>query len=260
MKVIFSRKGFDSAAGGCPSPIVDGRAKSLPIPAVGDPRRPWIKVKTRTRYCDLGLETFLSKAGSSKVFPEDLCHHDPMFHDGWCWFGQCDAAQSHLINQRVCEGDIFLFFGLFKCPETGERHHRIFGYLEVAGSGSPNVVIDTPQWRTPRWEHPHFIEEFPENNCLWFGPGQADARAIPTLRLTAPDAQNRSSHWLVPAWLRECGLSYHDADWRWGAVEAKSGSIALRSVGRGQEFVCDIGDRADAYDWVRARVTEITDN
>ena len=34
MKLIFSRKGFDSSAGGIPSPILpDGRMISLPIPA-----------------------------------------------------------------------------------------------------------------------------------------------------------------------------------------------------------------------------------
>jgi Nucleotide modification associated domain 3 len=32
MKVVFSRKGFNSSAGGAPSPIIDGRPISLPIP------------------------------------------------------------------------------------------------------------------------------------------------------------------------------------------------------------------------------------
>ncbi|WP_311061003.1 hypothetical protein [Pseudomonas aeruginosa] len=32
MKLIFSRKGFDSSAGGVPSPIVEGRPISFPIP------------------------------------------------------------------------------------------------------------------------------------------------------------------------------------------------------------------------------------
>ncbi len=33
MRIILSRKGFDSSAGGCPSPIFpDGRLFSLPIP------------------------------------------------------------------------------------------------------------------------------------------------------------------------------------------------------------------------------------
>ena len=34
MKVILSRKGFDSSNGGCPSPILsDGTLLSLPIPS-----------------------------------------------------------------------------------------------------------------------------------------------------------------------------------------------------------------------------------
>ena len=44
--------------------------------------------------------------------------------------GQCGAAQSHLANQGVGEGDVFLFFGLF-AGENGARHHRIFGWLEA---------------------------------------------------------------------------------------------------------------------------------
>jgi hypothetical protein len=32
VRIIFSRKGFDSASGGCPSPIVDGMPIPLPIP------------------------------------------------------------------------------------------------------------------------------------------------------------------------------------------------------------------------------------
>ena len=35
MKLILSRKGFDSANGGCPSPILDSRLCSLPIPDPG---------------------------------------------------------------------------------------------------------------------------------------------------------------------------------------------------------------------------------
>ncbi|MBA3801209.1 MAG: hypothetical protein H0X18_19410 [Geodermatophilaceae bacterium] len=40
MKLILSRKGFDSAAGGCPSPILeDGSMLSLPIPDRTSPIR-----------------------------------------------------------------------------------------------------------------------------------------------------------------------------------------------------------------------------
>ena len=37
MKLILSRKGFDSAHGGCPSPILDGHLCPLPIPDAGAP-------------------------------------------------------------------------------------------------------------------------------------------------------------------------------------------------------------------------------
>ena len=44
MRVIFSRKGFDSSAGGCPSPIIDGQPISLPIPT---------RMPSPVRYVDL---------------------------------------------------------------------------------------------------------------------------------------------------------------------------------------------------------------
>ncbi len=47
MKVILSRKGFDSQYGGKPSPILpDGRLISLPIPSQDD----------KLRYSDLSLD------------------------------------------------------------------------------------------------------------------------------------------------------------------------------------------------------------
>ncbi|MGH6672610.1 MAG: hypothetical protein ACRECV_11660 [Xanthobacteraceae bacterium] len=46
MKITFSRKGFDSAAGKAPSPIIEGEPISLPIPT----RR-----RSETSYRLLGL-------------------------------------------------------------------------------------------------------------------------------------------------------------------------------------------------------------
>ena len=54
-----------------------------------------------------------------------------MFWEDRCAFGQTSAAQSHLKNNGVGEGDVFLFFGLFAEVGTGDPHHRIFGYLKV---------------------------------------------------------------------------------------------------------------------------------
>ena len=52
MKIIFSRKGFDTKFGGAPSPIIDGVPYSLPIPT-GD----YPSVST---YRDLNLGAALS--------------------------------------------------------------------------------------------------------------------------------------------------------------------------------------------------------
>ena len=50
MKVILSRKGFDSSNGGCPSPILpDGTLLSLPIPTDDRDRRS--HTVTLTRIC-----------------------------------------------------------------------------------------------------------------------------------------------------------------------------------------------------------------
>ena len=123
MRIIFSRKGFDSSSGGGPSPIVDGRPLSLPIPA---------GTASTTSYGDLGLGEQAAKASRGKLGANDLCHHDPMFRDdGTCIFGQHSAAQTHLEGRGVGLGDVFLFFGLFAEEETREPHHRIFGYLKV---------------------------------------------------------------------------------------------------------------------------------
>ncbi len=105
MKIVFSRKGFDSSAGGGPSPIVEGRPVSLPIPA---------GTASRTTYGALGLGELASRASRGKLDAGDLCHHDPMFcENGTCVFGQHSAAQTHLEGQGVGIGDVFVFFGLF---------------------------------------------------------------------------------------------------------------------------------------------------
>src|SRR4029450_11040295 len=90
MKIVFSRKGFDSGAGGAPSPIMEGRPISLPIPT---PRR------SLTTYAALGLGEIVEQVTKGRLSRSSLCHYDPMFEAGRCAFGQTGAAQSHLRNQ-----------------------------------------------------------------------------------------------------------------------------------------------------------------
>ena len=238
MRIIFSRKGFDSAAGGGPSPIIDGRPISLPIPSGGH---------SRTSYGDLGLGKHANRASRGKLRAGDLCHHDPMFLEGGtCHFGQCSAAQTHLQNQGVREGDTFLFFGLFRDEETGEPHHRIFGYLEVEemvelSRGASLSLVDLG--------HPHALGMHAKNDCIYSGPGATAKCASAALRLTVEGGP--PSLWNRPAWLKPGGLSYHDRADRW----LRGGG--LRSVARGQEFVADIGRRKAPREWLAGILDEI---
>ncbi len=242
MRIVFSRKGFDSSAGGGPSPIVDGRPISLPIPA---------GAASVTSYGDLGLGEHAARASRGRVGVDDLCHNDPMFvrppgSGGECLFGQCGAAQTHLERQGVGLGDVFVFFGLFAEEETHEPHHRIFGYLRVEeivrlNDGAPDDLRSAG--------HPHALAMHHSNDVIWRGPGRVADRASPALRLTVPGGP--PSLWQRPAWLKRGGLSYHDREDRW----LRGGR--LRSVARGQEFVADVGRRKAPREWLETVIAEI---
>ena len=234
MRVVFSRKGFDSAAGGAPSPIVDGIPVSLPIPAAD---------RSVTSYADLGLGSLVEQCTRGRITGSSLCHHDPMFENGRCAFGQTGAAQTHLANNGVGKGDVFLFFGLFADLESTNRHHRIFGYLrvdDVVNLGARSSAKFQPAGFSIR--HPHTIGRWHENNTLYVGNGLNARNDSPALRLSVPDGP--ISRWCIPAWLRDTGLTYHADPRRWRA------DGTLDTVPRGQEFIADISTNPIAKDWV----------
>jgi len=241
MRLIFSRKGFDSTYGGAPSPIIAGRPHSLPIPGQhGEP----------TTYGQLGLGGTVADITRGRMGGTHACHDDPMFADGQCWFGQSGAAQGHLRKQDVSEGDVFLFFGLFAEPDTQERHHRLFGYMHVSCYGAPDRIGSHPNWNAPPRPHPHFSGEWGSANTIYHGPGAVARHAGSALRLTRAGGPLNS--WIVPPWLRRFGLSYHGKAERW------IGPDGLNSARRGQEFVCDIGDAQDPRRWLEQIIGEMT--
>ena len=240
MRIVFSRKGFDSTAGGCPSPIVDGVPVSLPIPA---------QDRSRTTYAGRGLGVLVEQATRGRIGAHDLCHDDPMFSGAHCWFGQAGAAQSHLARNGVGIGDVFLFFGLFADPHTGERHHRIYGHMRVACHGSPDIVRQASQWKEPPRPHPHDLGDWGRHNVLYHGPGTMARSASAALRLTRAGGPLR--HWAVPAWLRRRGLTYHARPERW----PRPGELI--SASRGQEFICDIGRSRQARQWLATIIAAI---
>ena len=238
LKIVFSRKGFDSASGGGPSPIVNGVPVSLPIPA---------GCASATSYGALGLGEHAAKASKGTIGQSDLCHHDPMFcDDGICVFGQHSAAQTHLENEGVGIGDVFLFFGLFADEHSGEPHHRIFGYLKVDAvialkDGAPDNLIAL--------NHPHALKMHSANDVIWRGEGRTAKHANDALRLTVPGGP--VTLWHRPEWLKRGDLSYHNRADRW----LRGGK--LKSVARGQEFVADIGRRKAPREWLDAIIAEI---
>ncbi len=230
MKIILSRKGFDSSSGGGASPIVEGRPLSLPIPAGAG--RPGVA------YGELGLAAHVHGASRGRLGAKDIAHHDPMFRDdGTCLFGQCGAAQSHLQNRGVGTGDLFLFFGLFRDGRE-KPHHRIFGWLwveQIVRHGDPVMA------GLRALGHPHALEPHGSNDAIYCGAGGAAHASHPELRLSLPDGP--PSLWHIPEWIERSGLSYHDRADRW------RGDGVLQSVARGQEFVADAGDDAAAHAW-----------
>jgi Nucleotide modification associated domain 3 len=242
MKIIFSRKGFDSTSGGAPSPIIDGVPYGLPIPTDRYP--------SASTYRHLGLGDALSKVKSkSKV--DDPCHEDPMFWDDRCAFGQTGASQGILKNKGVREGDVFLFFGLFKELGSDDRHHRIFCYLKV----EKKFAIDPPAKGEEVWcrlkvegaprRHPHTIAtwdnggKWHKNNTIYMGRGRKAKKACDILRLTKPGGP--ASYWCVPQWFRETELTQRS--WRW----REDGKL---HVVVGQEFVTDVGDLPEPKEWL----------
>lgn len=249
MKIVLSRKGFDSGSGGGPSPIVTGCPVSLPIP--GPVGEPWC-------YADLThplagpLAPLAAAASKGRIDAETPAHADPVLplDPGPAVLGQHGAAQAHLENQGVGSGDLFVFFGLFATRDV-PPHHRIFAMMRIE-----RVIKLGPQPAANSWRkaglsqpHPHCIrQDLGRNNALWLGHGRLARNAAPALRLSNPGAS--PSDWRVPEWMAQHGLSYHQRKDRWGAVS--DGQQDLRAVARGQEFVCDVGGSRPARAWCDA--------
>ncbi|OON87418.1 hypothetical protein BXO88_03850 [Oribacterium sp. C9] len=170
MKVILSRKGFDSANGGIVSPIFeDGTMVSFPIPS-----------DDKDTYEDLQYNGIsYSKILADLKYKGGIhCHVDPDLDQsrrinkisGWePAFGQIDASASYLKNIGVEEGDLFLFFGNFHRVMKENGHYKyvrrtgdfyndkdlqvIWGYLQVG------EILDNPEKIKEITWHPHACDK-----------------------------------------------------------------------------------------------------
>ena len=262
MKVILSRKGFDASYGGYPSPIFpDGGLISLPILLNDDGMKysdlKWENDKT---YYDL-----MKDLNIKTINENSKCHLDPDIYKnvrkreiGWkAAFGQIGAAQSHLKNQGIEIGDLFLFFGWFRHMKEEENRklsyygpdlHVIFGYLQIGEIMNVQENTTVPDWLK---EHPHcapntrtiktntiyisrdrlsFNEDF-----LGYGIFDYDESLVLT-----KEGHSRT-RWSLPDFFKEVRMSYHSKNsWR---------NDYFQSASRGQEFVIEGNHKIE--NWVK---------
>lgn len=271
MRLVLSRKGFDSSYGGVASPILpDGEMVSLPIP------QPDRLTFGEVSYRGASLGDVSASLTRGRIGPTTRVHLDPDLRpearprssDWLPAFGQSDAAARHLDLQGVREGDLFLFFGWFRktqgqFPALTFVHeapdlHVLFGWLQVGGVLRPGNPI--PPWLQ---SHPHVSDPPPAprpNNIYVASPalriagveldlpgGGVFSRYSPSLQLTDPDAPSRST-WRVPSWFAGAPpLTYHANPRRW---RVREGHAILDTVGRGQEFVLDCSARKASRTWL----------
>jgi Nucleotide modification associated domain 3 len=277
VKIIFSRKGFDSTSGGKPSPILpDGRMVSLPIPDKNSPI-----CYSEISWQEFNLGNLVSSLTKGKIPSTYRAHLDPDLRSDSLprlpeWkpiFGQTGSAQGHLRNNGVSVGDIFLFFGLFRHVISGPdkiewntespQRHVFWGWLQI----DEVLKVDDCDHSRYKWAeyHPHFYRTNNSNNTLYVAqkhltlPGlemeeMAGAGVFPCysdkLQLTAPFAAT-PSHWKLPQWFYPRNgkppITYHANLTRWQRTDF--GTI-LNAVTRGQEFILDCEEYPEAIVWL----------
>lgn len=197
MKVILSRKGFDSANGGIASPIFeDGTMLSFPIPSKDHDKD---KIAYEELTCNkILLNELLENLGYKG---DKYCHLDPDLDStrrvvsvkGWKpAFGQINQSASYLLNNKIDKGDLFLFFGNFRHvvesdgkykfarrnknsedPYYGREMQAIWGYLQVG-----EIISEAKKQKEFFW-HPHACNKrilgnnnliFTAAKCLSFAP------------------------------------------------------------------------------------------
>lgn len=258
MKIIFSRKGFDSSYGGGASPIMpNDDLVSLPIPAADN--------EEGVMYSDVHYQdrNYLELMQDLQVkLPDNgLCHLDPDLIrearprlSGWHGaFGQQGAAQSHLQNEGVGVGDLFLFFGSFKRTRMDEPlrfekdhvRHVIFGYLKIGAVLRPHQDPVDACYNS----HPHLQnkERYQKQNALYVARSEADYGTFKySDELVLTKKGYPKSIWSLPNFFTPNGekkFSRH-ADKKF---DLHDDHVMLQTVGIGQDFV--IGNNAEAAAW-----------
>jgi hypothetical protein len=289
-RIVLSRKGFDSAAGGCASPILDGEMISLPIPEHNSSRRVALGngccPEKHLTYHDLTstqgkkvaeLATQLTKR---KIKATDCVHLDPDIRPELravnnrnlpLTFGQDSGSQTELKDLQ--EGDLFLFFGWFRdaCEFSpgsfrfaADRPdvHAIWGWLQIAER------LDLPSKLARAKEiaghHPHVSYPADKNpNCLYvagetlsFFPKYAGAGVFSKFHdgLPLSDRQEtRRSYWRLPAFFKNESMHVTHIPHlsEWNLSDDRESILGRAAYCPGQEFVFETkGYKTEIAKWL----------
>ena len=256
MKVILSRKGFDSAAGGIPSPILDHQLISLPIP----------RAYSGDDYRNLSF-TYQGEHFNYAKLLKDLnvnfyseCHLDPDLIRGVksraaAWqpaLGQAGNAAAELLEVEV--GDLFLFFGNFRQATYSEGRfqfvkgspemHVIWGYLKVEAIYDQKQIEKGQIHETLQY-HPHVreVDFHQKSHNLVFASSEAESGIFQFSKqhiLSNLDQKPyKKSFWRALPFLQPQSKRIK---------KVKNG--LWNSGGRGQEFICKIKKQKQFDAWL----------
>lgn len=262
MKIILSRKGFDSSCGGMPSPILpDGTMLSFPIPSSDSISYSDIHWDGRTY-----LELIKGLNPRCRINENSHCHLDPDLRKsvfkrmtGWSpAFGQTGSSLTELRDNGVGIGDLFLFFGWFRETELKDgilqfrRNtpdiHAIYGYMQIGQIITSSD--DIPSWLE---YHPHANRE--NYNSAW--QKRQNALFLPREKLSFANQLSGSgtfafssrvtltkkgysrSRWQFPEAMRGIEISHNPKGWK---------KDYFQSAARGQEFILNYNDAV--MEWI----------
>jgi len=262
MKIIFSRKGFDSSAGGFPSLIFpDGTMFSIPIPSS----------KERYLYKDLdfsyqgeSIQHILNDVTKQNIVSsknckacnylaeQQSCHYDPMYFDvpkfQGIALGQAGSAEGHLRNQNIGKGDIFLFYGWFKPVDkingywtyvnTVPDIHVIWSYMKIKDYAD----LDTNEQQTEALlkhpflsTHPHIGDQRNMKNRIYLSDDYGYFSYNHKRCLTDLESYKGRATWRLPLCFNQPDAFSYLKDFH-----QEQDDVIITYRGYGQEFVLNL--------------------
>lgn len=261
MKVVFSRKGFDSTAGGFPSLIFpDGTIFSIPIPSRNDKYK---YKELNFHYEDESIQSILNDLTNNQIRnknwlrcdynnSEQCCHYDPLSYSEPAFtgitLGQANASEKHLRNQNIGTGDIFLFYGWFRevnrvngtwtYTKNSPDIHLIWSYMSIGDI----VRIDTIRQQQSAIEkypfllsHPHIGDPNGQSNSIYLSDKYRYFEHNQTRCLTDTIKYRGRATWRLPRFFDQ-----KDAFSYLNNFTADKNDVVISYRGYGQEFVLDL--------------------